>query len=128
MASVTTKSLILSQPKAGQGEGGISIPTLPHTTQNNEFDTIVKVEIPGVDPSKVEVEFNSNSLTVICDRGKLNVPVDPTIDTSKIKADIQWGLLTLTIPVPTPPPARSIKISIHDAVKGTSRSKVTEEN
>lgn len=116
MSTVATKNLLLSQPKAGQGEA-TPVPTLPHTTVTGEKTIEHKVEIPGVDPSKVEVEFEGSNIAVRCERGRLLLPVSPTVDTSKIKADILWGVLTLTVPVPAPPVAHSIKISIHDAVK-----------
>jgi HSP20 family molecular chaperone IbpA len=65
----------------------------------------------------VDVQFEGNTLFIKCERGELNLPVNPTIDTAKIKADIQWGMLTLTVPLPTPPESRSIRVSVHDAVK-----------
>ena len=123
MSTVTSKNLILSQPKTGQIEPNFS-PTLSHTVSTEESATIVKVEIPGVDPSTVDVSFEDNHVRVKCERGVLALPVDPTVDTSKIKGDILWGMLTLTIPLPAPPVAHSIKLSIHDAVKA---SKFTEK-
>lgn len=116
MSSVVTKSLLLSQPKTALAEGS-PIQILPHTTAVTDVATETKVEIPGVDPSTVDVQFENNTLSVRCERGELNVPVNPAVDTTKIKADIQWGVLTLTIPLPAPPESRSIKVSIHDAVK-----------
>lgn len=129
MSSVTTKTLVLSQPKAGQTE---STPTvnLPHTVSQEGQSTIINVEIPGIDPSTVEVEFDNNVLHVECERGEFSTAVDPTVDITKIKADIQWGMLTLVIPAPAPPVSRSIKVSIHDAAKVASgaKSKFTSEN
>lgn len=116
MSQVANKSLLLSQPKSGQAEGPVIV-TLPHTSTLTDTATEIKVEIPGVDPSTVDVNFEDNTLFVKCERGELNLPVNPTIDTTKIKADILWGMLTLTVPLPTPPQSRSIKVSVHDAVK-----------
>ena len=114
MSSVTAKTLVLSQPKAGQSE---SIPPviLPHTTCREDQSTNIKVEVPGIDPSTVEVNFDNNILRVECERGEFSTSIDPTVDISKIKADIHWGMLTLTIPAPPQPAARSIKVSVHDA-------------
>ena len=74
------------------------------------------MEVPGIDPSTVGVGFEHSLLRVTCDRGELTLPIDPTVDVSKIKADILWGLLTLSIPLPEVPEARTIKVSVHDAV------------
>lgn len=123
MSAVTAKNLILSQPKTGQSDAQ-PVTLLTHTTYAEESATVVKIEIPGVDPSTVDVSFENNNVHVNCERGTLSLPVDPTIDTSKIKGDILWGMLTLTIPLPAPPVAHSIKLSIHDAVKA---SKFTEK-
>jgi hypothetical protein len=114
MSSVTTKNIILSQPKTGLIDVK-PLAILPSTTSNNEDYTVFQVEIPGIDPSTVDVSCESNILRVQCERGSFTHSVDPTIDTSKIKADIQWGMLTLSIPLPPQPVARSIKINFHDA-------------
>lgn len=126
MSSVSTKSLILSRPNSGQGETN-PVPVLAHTSDLTETSTLIKVEIPGIDPSTVNVNFEDNTLFVTCGKGQLTLPVNPTIDTTKIKADILWGLLTLTVPLPTPPESRSIKVSVHDAVK-KAPAKFTEED
>ena len=113
MSSTTTKNLLLSQPKAGQFEG-IPATYLTHSVEQKDNSTEIRVEIPGIDPATVNVEFDNNTLHVECARGILPLPVDLAVDTSKIKADIVWGMLTLTVPLPKPPEARSIKVSIHD--------------
>jgi HSP20 family molecular chaperone IbpA len=113
MSNVATKSLILSQPKANQTET-IAAPTLPHTVVTTETSIETRAEIPGVDPSKVSVDFEGGSIVVQCERGVLTIPVDPTVDPAKIKADILWGMLTLSVPLPKPPVSRTIKVGIHD--------------
>lgn len=126
MSQVVNKSLLLSQPKSIQGEGPVIV-TLPHTSTLTESATEIKVEIPGVDPSTVGVNFEDNTLFIKCERGELTLPVNPTIDTTKIKADILWGMLTLTVPLPAPPESRSIKVSVHDTVK-KAPTKFTDED
>jgi len=126
MSQVANKSLLLSQPKSVQAEG-TQIVTLPHTSNLTETATEIKIEIPGVDPSTVDVQFEGNVLFIKCERGELTLPVNPTIDTTKIKADILWGMLTLTVPLPTPPESRNIKVSVHDAVK-KAPAKISEES
>jgi HSP20 family molecular chaperone IbpA len=116
MSQVASKSLLLSQPKSGQSEN-VPVRALTHTSALTENSTQIKVEVPGVDPATVDVNFEDNTLFVKCERGELTLPVNPTVDTTKIKADILWGMLTLTIPLPSPPEARSIKVSVHDVVK-----------
>jgi HSP20 family molecular chaperone IbpA len=116
MSSTTTKNILLSQPKIGNG--GDHTPTpLAHHVSEEDSATVVKIEIPGVDPSTVEVQCENNVLSVSCPRGQVTMPVEPTSDISKVKADIQWGLLTLRIPLPEAPQSRSIKVNIHDLVE-----------
>jgi HSP20 family molecular chaperone IbpA len=119
MANTTTKNILLSQPKIGQNE---AIPTvaLAYTVVNKEKTIEVKAEVPGIDPSTIEVGFKEHTIHVSCAKGELSIPVSPTVDTSKIKADIVWGMLTLVIPLPEPPASGKIKVSIHDSapVKG----------
>jgi HSP20 family molecular chaperone IbpA len=128
MASTTTKNILLSQAKIGQVEGTFTA-ILSHTTIHHEKSTEVKVEVPGVDPTSIDVSFENNHLYIHCERGELTLPVDPTVDTSKIKADIIWGLLTLVIPLPEPPVSRAIKVSVHDSAtsKVKSQTRVTSE-
>jgi HSP20 family molecular chaperone IbpA len=114
MSNTTTRNLVLSQPKASQGDN-IQVLTLTHVTVQTETSTEVKVEVPGIDPSTIGVGFEHNLLHVTCDRGELTLPIDPTVDVSRIKADVLWGLLTLSIPLPEVPEARTIKVSVHDA-------------
>lgn len=125
MSSVTTKNLMLSQRK-GEPQEELAPMILSHTSKLTEENTEIKVEIPGVDPSTVDVNIENNTLFISCERGSLTLPVNQSIDTSKIKADILWGMLTLTIPLPTPPASRAIKVSIHDPIK-RAPSKTTEK-
>ena len=114
MANTSSKNILLSQSKIGQNDQ-VQVLNLPHTTIEGEKSIVVKVEVPGIDPSTIHVGLEDNHLQVSCDKGEFSIPVDPTVDTSKIKADILWGLLTLSIPLPEAPEARTIKVSIHDS-------------
>jgi HSP20 family molecular chaperone IbpA len=130
MSNVITKNLILSQPKSGVGSDVKAVPSLTSEISHDDSSTTIKVEVPGVDPSTVRVECENNILHVGCEKGSFVYSVDPTVDTSKIKADIQWGLLTLTVPAPPAPVSHSIKVSVHDTVKSAptkSVSKFTSE-
>jgi HSP20 family molecular chaperone IbpA len=126
MSNVLTKNLVLSQPKAGQG-GETPFITLPHSTTSTETHSITKVEIPGVDPSTVEVNFEGGILRVNCEKGEASIPLGPTVDSSKIEAEILWGVLTLRIPLPKPPASRSISIKTPDAPKKTTTRHKEEE-
>jgi len=126
MSSVATKNILLSQSKIGQSEG-VYVPTLVHTSVQGETTTEIKVEIPGIDPATVQVSLENNTLLVQCGKGELTLSVNPTVDTSKIKADIMWGMLTLIIPLPEPPASRTIKVSIHDVAKSAT-SKLAAAN
>jgi HSP20 family protein len=124
MSSTTTKSLVLSQPKIGSVTE-VAPTSLPHRTFHDEHETVTEVEVPGIDPATVDVQFDHNILTVLCEKGQLTIPVEPTVDTSKVKADIKWGMLTLRVPKPEVPPSRSIRVSIHEgAAKPESKPAV----
>jgi HSP20 family molecular chaperone IbpA len=114
---VFARNLTSAQPHLGTDADVKSAIPLKNEIIHNESGTTIKVEIPGVDPSTVEVDCKSNILTVSCELGEFIYSVDPTIDTLKIKADAQWGLLTVTVPSAPVPASRSIKVNIHDAVK-----------
>ena len=126
MSNVLTKSLVLSQPKAGMaGESTITI--LPHTSTVENGYTEVKVEIPGVDPSLVTVDCENGIVKVLSPKGEANISIDPTVDTSKIEAEILWGVLSLRIPLPKAPAARHISVKTLDAPKKTAAAKHKEE-
>jgi HSP20 family molecular chaperone IbpA len=125
MSITATKNILLSQPKIGSTPES-QLATLVHTTTQTELDTVVTVEIPGVDPSTVDVICENNTLTVRCTKGEVHVPVSPTSDVSKIEADILWGMLTLRIPLPPDPVAHNIKVNTLDTVK-KSHSKSSHE-
>jgi len=116
MSNTNTRNLILSQPKSSQSEI-IPIVTLSHTTLQTDTTTEVKVEVPGVDPSTIDVGFENGFLLVHSEKGELNWPISTAVDASKIKADIKWGVLTLSIPLPEVPEARAIKVRIHDVIE-----------
>lgn len=127
MSATITKSLILSQPKIGQNSD-VALASLPHTTSQERSHTVIKVEIPGIDPSTVEVNCDNNTLYVSCDRGAVTLPLPSTSNVTKIEADILWGMLTIRVPVTEPPAARTIKVSVLDAVPTRkTATKFTEE-
>jgi HSP20 family molecular chaperone IbpA len=126
MSNVLTKSLVLSQPKAGQS-GEVPVIVLPHTTVTEDSHTVIRVEIPGVDPATVGVNCENGMLVVSCERGETSIALDPTVDTAKIEAEVLWGVLTLRVPLPKPPVSRHISIKTLDAPKKTAPAKHKEE-
>lgn len=126
MSNTSTKSLLLSQLKIGKAETYYPA-VLQHTSTVREDGTEYKIEIPGVDPATVEVNAEETILTVTCPSGELTVPINSNVDTSKIKADILWGMLTILVPSPVTPIAHSIKIGIHDSVKKSPVTKTSEK-
>jgi HSP20 family molecular chaperone IbpA len=115
--------MLLSQPKIGQSEATPTV-TLTHTIVGTEKEIKIKAEVPGVDPSTIEVSFEEHTVYISCEKGKLSVPLTPAVDITKAKADIVWGMLTLVIPLPEPPASGKIKVSIHDTVLVKSKSPV----
>lgn len=122
MSNVATKNLILSQPKASPNEV-VAVPSLKGETLVDDSSVTIKIEVPGVDPSTVNVDCENYILCVSCEKGAFTYSVKPTVDTSKIKADIKWGLLTISIPEPPAPVSRSISVNIHDSAKNSSSAK-----
>lgn len=116
MSATISKNLVLSRPSASM-EAGNFVPALRVTTSPEASCTTVRIEIPGVDPSTVDVGCDNHSLTVSCPLGEATIPLDPASDTSKIEANILWGMLTLKIPLPQQPAAHAIKVSVLDSVK-----------
>lgn len=126
MSNTITKNIILSQPKVGT-YAEAPTPNLVHRSTVEENETVVEVEIPGVNPTTVDVNCEYNVLVVSCEKGTTSIPIPPNTDTSKVKADILWGLLTLRIPHPEKPTTQNIKVSIHDAVKKSPAKPAVEK-
>jgi len=130
MASTTTKNILLSQIRAGQGDT-VQLPSLVHNSTTTESHTEVQIEIPGVDPSTVSIHCEGTVLEVSCPKGAVNIPINALSDVSKIEANILWGMLTLKVPIPPEPVSRNIKINVVDVVKKAPQrapeKKFTEE-
>jgi len=117
MSSTTTKNILLSQIKIGQNAETPSAPALLHTVTQDDENTVLKIEVPGIDPATVEVSCEDNVLRVSCERGTFSHLIDPATNVSKITADIVWGMLTIKVPAPPAPVTRAIKINLHDATE-----------
>ena len=117
MSNTLTKSLILNHPKSGQTVESSTILLNQTSSHNEDGSVVVSVEIPGVDPSTVEVSCESNILKITCPKGEVTLSVAPGTEVSEIKAEILWGLLTLRIPPAAAPSVQTIKVNLLDTVK-----------
>ena len=117
MSNTLTKNLILTHPKSGQIVENSTVLLTQNSSHNEDGSVVVNVEIPGVDPSTVEVSCESNILKITCPKGEAILSVAPGTEVSEIKAEILWGLLTLTIPPAAVPSVQTIKVNLLDAVK-----------
>jgi HSP20 family protein len=84
------------------------------TPECNIFETkdgyMLEAEMPGVNKSGLEVTLENNELTIVGHRSEENFAaqpifrerhvfeLDPAIDTTKISAKMDQGVLTLTLP------------------------------
>ena len=117
MSNTLTKSLILNHPKSGQTVESSTVLLTQTSTHNEDGSVVVSVEIPGVDPSTVEVSCESNILKITCPKGEATLSVAPGTEVSEIKAEILWGLLTLVVPPAAAPSVQTIKVNLLDTVK-----------
>jgi HSP20 family molecular chaperone IbpA len=121
MSNTTTKSLLLSRQGIGQAVEGTSN-ALTYRTSTEDKSLLIEVEVPGVDPATIDVNFDSSILVVEAPTGTMSLAIDAALDIDDIKADIKWGLLTLRIPRRS---ARSVKINIFEgAAKVTDKTPV----
>jgi len=124
MASTNTKSLLLSRQGIGQPVEGTSN-ALNYRTSTEDKSLIIQVEVPGVDPQDIDVNFDSSILCVEAPTGTMSLAIDAGLDIDDIKADIKWGLLTLRIPRRA---ARSVKINVlESAYKAVEKSAPTKK-
>jgi HSP20 family protein len=84
--------------------------------ESTEEGYVIRAEMPGVDKAGLEITVENGEMTIIGHRRKVQFPgepahleirhndfrrvyeLDPAIDTTKISARIDQGLLTLTLP------------------------------
>ena len=117
MSNTLTKNLILNHPKSGQTVESSTVLLTQNSSHNEDGSVVVSVEIPGVDPSTVEVSCESNILKITCPKGEAILSVAPGTEVSEIKAEILWGLLTLVVPPAAAPSVQTIKVNLLDTVK-----------
>ncbi|OLR92485.1 Hsp20/alpha crystallin family protein [Actinokineospora bangkokensis] len=114
----------------GAGSGTWSKPSsMPMDAYRSGGELVVSFDLPGVDPSAIEVDVERNVLTVKAERRptlgddvQVQVSERPlgvfsrqlflgdTLDTDRISADYDAGVLTLRIPVAEQAKARRITV------------------
>jgi HSP20 family protein len=131
----------LAQQVLGSGQGTWSRPTaMPMDAYRRGEEFVVEFDLPGVDPDAIELSVERNVLTVRAERrpGRRDESVEmqvserslgvfsrqlflgDTLDTDRIAAAYEAGVLTLTIPIAERAKPRSISITHH----GTDRKEI----
>jgi HSP20 family protein len=113
---------IVAQPQNGpanlatQEQRQVQYATPLVDVESTEVGYTVRAEMPGVDKAGLEITVDNGELTIIGHRHTSEFPgervyreirnndfrrvyeLDPAIDTSKISAQIEQGILTLSLP------------------------------
>lgn len=104
------------QPMQREREREFFVPPVNIFETDDQY--VVEADLPGVTKEGLEITVEDNELTIIGRRGDVQqepnaevlyqetrpgdfrrvFELDPTIDTSKINAKVQQGVLTLTLP------------------------------
>lgn len=107
---------VLDHPRAVQYEMGTVFPPLNVYDDGESF--VVRAEVPGIDPSKLEVQATADSLTIKGERSKQRAPegvswhrrerdhgvfnrslnLPQAVNPDKITAKYEFGVLELILP------------------------------
>jgi HSP20 family protein len=116
MNAVANQEQEAVRPQHIQREREFFVP--PVNIFETEEQYVVEADLPGVSKEGLEITVEDNELTIIGRRGEFHqetngevlyqetrpgdfrrvFELDPTVDTSKINAKMQQGVLTLTLP------------------------------
>jgi len=115
--------------RSGFGEGGSRSLGLPVDVYRKGDDFIVEVDVPGMDPSALDVSVERNMLSitgerparhgdaevVLCERPHARFSrqlyLGENLDTEGVNAGYENGVLTITIPVTQKARSRKVEIS-----------------
>ena len=135
----------LAQQLVGNGR----VPVMPMDAFRSEDQFVVRFDLPGVDPSSIELTVEKNVLTVSAERSwqpgdgaevvaserphgsfTRQLFLGDTLDPDRIKASYEAGVLTLTVPVAEQAKPRRIEIASNGsqrAIETTSSETASSE-
>jgi len=109
-------------------------PSFPMDAYRHGDTIVVHFDLPGVDPSSIDIEYERQTLTVTAERswrptegdqllaterihGKFQrqILLGEGLDTERLKANYEQGVLTVTIPVAEKAKPRKIDVEITDS-------------
>ena len=127
----------LTQQVFGTGSG---LATMPMDAWKEGDRFIVKLDLPGVDPDRIDLDVEGNVITVRAERGSAvpegveavaserswgsfsrQLVLGEALDTEKVEADLDGGVLTLRVPIS--PQAKPRKIAITSSQKTAAPEK-----
>jgi HSP20 family protein len=116
--------------------GAVRATAMPMDAYRKGDEFIVHFDIPGVDPSSIDLTVEQNVLTVKAEREPLNTNgadclvnerpagsytrqlfLGETLDSDNIRADYHAGVLTLTIPVREAAKPRKVEVSSGESTR-----------
>lgn len=109
--------------------------TMPLDAWRDGDDFVVELDLPGIDPDKLDIDVERNVLTIRAERGN-HIPdavnavaserpwgvfsrqlvLGDSLDTDRVDADYTAGVLRLRIPIAERAKPRKISVSSRDAI------------
>ena len=110
---------------------------MPMDAWRDGQEFIVELDLPGVDPTSIDLDVERNVLTVRAERKPLpdreflaaerprgvfsrQLILGDTLDTDQVRATYEAGVLTLRIPVAEKAKSRKIRIGLSDNERASS--------
>jgi HSP20 family protein len=116
-------------------------PSFPMDAYRHGDTIVVHFDLPGVDPSSIDIEFERQALTVTAERSwrptegdqllatervhgrfQRQILLGEGLDTDRLKANYEQGVLTVTIPVAEK--AKPRKIDVEVAATGSEQRSI----
>lgn len=75
-------------------------PTYPNNVSYEGDSIIVTIHLPGVRKKEIDISFSDDDggVTVLSRDHRYFIPIQTSIDADKIEAELELGILTITIP------------------------------
>jgi HSP20 family protein len=130
---------------AGRGAGGVAqtaTRAMPMDVYRSGSEYIVEMDLPGVDPSSIDISVERNVLTVegeahstheqadeqiVCERRhakyRRQIYLGDNVDTENVKAEFDNGVLRLRVPI-----AREQSVRKIDVATGGGTKQLTEQS